>query len=224
MGEGVEISSSLREKWDSLKSEISSEEIMDKWWNILLTHYEDESRHYHTFTHIHHLFQLMEEHDDKISNREAVSFAIFFHDIIYNPQAGDNEEQSADKFHLFAEEAGIEKDSALYKQVTELIRLTATHMTEEHTAEWTFGTEDKHYFLDMDMAVLGSSPEEYLKYAANICKEYAFLPQDAYQKLRAKVLRVFLKIPNIYATREFRKRFEKQARKNIEAEIVSLES
>lgn len=72
------------------------------------------------------------------------------------------------------------------------------------------------------MAVLGSPQERYAQYINNIHNEYSFLDSKSYKCLRTKVLQSFLLIPNIFATKEFREKFEEQARKNIQEELNNL--
>lgn len=50
-----------------------------------------------------------------------------------------------------------------------------------------FGNEDAHYFLDLDMAVLGSPPDSYAEYRERIRGEYSFLSEPMYTALRLKV-------------------------------------
>lgn len=50
-----------------------------------------------------------------------------------------------------------------------------------------FGIDDAHYFLDLDMAVLGSSPDSYAEYRERIRGEYSFLSEPMYTALRLKV-------------------------------------
>ncbi|KFM67350.1 hypothetical protein X975_15357, partial [Stegodyphus mimosarum] len=96
------------------------------------------------------------------------------------------------------------------------------HCTEEHKQEGMFGTEDIHYFLDFDVSILGAETADYKKYASQIAEEYTFLPSSKYKFMRSKVLELFLQVPNIYATRPFREKYEKRARSNIQNEIDSL--
>lgn len=71
--------------------------------------------------------------------------------------------------------------------VISLLRVGATNSTEEHKTEGCYGCEDKHYFLDVDMAVLGMGPADYEKYTNHVREEYAFLDDETYKKLRVKV-------------------------------------
>lgn len=65
--------------------------------------------------------------------------------------------------------------------------MAATHSTEAHKVGGAFGGEDAHYFLDLDMAVLGSSPDSYAEYRERIRGEYSFLSEPMYTALRLKV-------------------------------------
>lgn len=50
-----------------------------------------------------------------------------------------------------------------------------------------YGREDKHYFLDIDMAILGAPSEEYNSYTRKVREEYSFLTDEFYKNLRLKV-------------------------------------
>lgn len=40
--------------------------------------------------------------------------------------------------------------------IADLIQASETHMTDAHMNEGALGSDDVHYFLDIDMAILGS--------------------------------------------------------------------
>nr|SVE75584.1 EOG090X00VK [Daphnia hispanica] len=107
------------------------------------------------------------------------------------------------------------------RELTEasLINSTPVHLTPSAT-----GTSDVHYFLDIEMATLGSSPGEYADTLVMMRSEYGCTSDDDYFELRLKVLRYFLQIPNIYATEDFRSRYDMQARNNIIKEISNIEN
>ncbi|XP_055952850.1 uncharacterized protein LOC129988615 isoform X2 [Argiope bruennichi] len=211
------------QKWLELTADVENS-IKEKWWNTLKSHYSEDSRKYHTFFHLKHMFNHLESLNNEIQNKNAVSYAIFFHDAVYDARSQENEEQSIKLFNEFASESGISKKQELVSKVEELILALKAHCTEEHKTEGVFGKDDVHYFLDFDISILGSDPVEYKKYTQQIREEYSFLSKEKYNFLRSKVLQLFLQIPNIYATQAFREKYEEQARNNILSEIECLKT
>ena len=72
--------------------------------------------------------------------------------------------------------------------------------------------------LDADLAILGASPERYARYAADIRKEYAWVPEPEYRAGRAAVLNRFLALPRIYHAEPLFAEGEERARVNLRAE------
>uniref|UniRef100_A0A914VBA9 Uncharacterized protein n=1 Tax=Plectus sambesii TaxID=2011161 RepID=A0A914VBA9_9BILA len=142
----------------------------------------------------------------------------YFFSIVYDPVAKDNEAQSAAVLREFSKETTL--DSSSY--VANLIEGSASHCTEAHMDPSSYGSDDSHYFLDFDMAILGADAEDYDQYRKEIREEYNHLDATTYAQERSKVLRMFLQIPNIYATKEFRESYEAKARANIQREIDLL--
>ena len=81
----------------------------------------------------------------------------------------------------------ISKDNEVRMETCALLKVASTHSTEEHKVGGAFGGEDAHYLLDLDMAVLGASPEDYAEYRKRIRQEYSFLSEPIYAALRLKV-------------------------------------
>jgi predicted metal-dependent HD superfamily phosphohydrolase len=79
------------------------------------------------------------------------------------------------------------QESPLRSAVVDLLCAAATHSTDAHKTAGMYGSEDLHFFLDIDMAVLGSNPEHYSEYTDKVQKEYTFLPETMYRSLRLKV-------------------------------------
>lgn len=67
-----------------------------------------------------------------------------------------------------------------------LLEAPTIHSTEEHKTEGAYGESDLHYFLDIDMAILGTSDESYKKYIEDLNSEYSFLDSSSYKILRKK--------------------------------------
>ncbi len=78
--------------------------------------------------------------------------------------------------------------------MTRLIEAAIANSTPVHLTEDAYGSDDLHYFLDFDTAVLGSSASDYADYAARMRDEYGFMSDHDYTQLRLKVNR--LKSPN----------------------------
>jgi len=215
----------LRSRWHELTTGIK-DEVARKWWKIIESNYAESSvRHYHTLVHVADMFEHYDSCKSKLKAPNEVAYAIYFHDLVYDPKSSDeNEEGSITLFKRFTREAEIPKESSVYKNVIHLISLTTTHLTEEHKQLDVYGDGDQHYFLDFDMVILGSKSNDYDNYAGKIRQEYSFLSDITYKSLRAKVLKSFLQIPKIFATKEFHEKYESQARSNILREIDQLNS
>ena len=58
--------------------------------------YGEPQRHYHTWEHIEALLGHYQTMVDQLNDPIATLWALYWHDAIYDPQAGDNEDKSAD--------------------------------------------------------------------------------------------------------------------------------
>ena len=179
----------------------------------LTRRYQEPHRAYHGMAHIEALLQGQLAHRDLIRDHQAVMLAIWFHDVVYDTRASDNEERSA---QLAAEMLGQAAcDAELIASVERKVRATQGH-------EWTDGDPDTAVFLDLDLGILAASPEAYERYTRQIAQEYDWVPAEAYKQGRAKVLKTFLDRPQIYFTPSLRAKWEEQARANLQRELASL--
>ena len=74
----------------------------------------------------------------------------------------------------------------------------------------------------IDLAILGSDPERYRAYVADVRLEYAHVPDEMWRIGRALVLERLLSKDSLFRDPSFRERLEKQARENMEGEIRTL--
>jgi len=129
----------MQEQWLTLCQKLNvSRQVGEKWWSVLSERYHEAQRHYHTINHILHMLKLFEQVSSGSSSSSSCSFssspsrvllAIWFHDVIYEPTAKDNEYQSAQLFVEFAKEAQLSSnDSHL---VVEYIMSTIKHQPTE---------------------------------------------------------------------------------------------
>lgn len=215
--------SALWAAWDShLQSLSVPAAVITVWKTNVTRQYSEKQRHYHTLRHIVHMFTLMRDFNAQLRCNLTVFLAIIFHDIIYDPKASDNEEQSAEMFRQFARDARLKGE--IEEQICDMILKTKSHKADAHTTPGLFGSADCDYFLDFDMAILGAQHPDYTTYAEHIRLEYSHIPLNIYRVKRCEVLRDFLETPNLFATPELRASFEQQARANVAGEIARLES
>ncbi|MFW9972282.1 MAG: hypothetical protein ACFFDF_19005 [Candidatus Odinarchaeota archaeon] len=222
----------MKSLWKDLVSKYSNDlDFIEKLYKIIEKRYISSNRAYHNLDHINLLLSEVKRFKNRIDDYDSVLFAIWFHDIIYNPQRENNEERSAKYAKRFLVKINYEKTRI--QKVQDLIEKLDGEWIRKGEKEFILrtkdhsirnGTEDKDIklFLDLDLLILGMKREEFIKYAKNIRKEYEFVPDDIYNKERKKILNKYLNSQFIYKTKKFRELYEKQARRNIKFEIDNL--
>lgn len=203
----------LKNIWNELASRYTDDaERVNHLWAELEKGYGDKKRYYHNLSHLAYMVGKAFTYKDHLTDFDAVLFSIFYHDLVYDPKRHDNEEKSS---VLAQERLGVlgvpEGRIALCQQ---LILATKNH------ADLSVG--DARFMIDMDLGILGESPEAYREYAKNIRKEYAMYPGFLYRKGRKKVLQHFLGMDTLFKTEAFRALYEHQAKANIQSELDQL--
>src|SRR5687768_6621871 len=204
----------LKNQWGDLLSFYTSDhDIRDNSFKILKERYSEKGRFYHNLSHVKTLLGLLDSLGSKAQDHNAIRFSIWFHDVVYDTKANDNEAESARLASQMMSKLHV--DIPTIEVVRSLILATKDHSGDNLS-------EDNKLFLDMDLAILGMQEEIYSKYSRAIREEYFWVPELIYRRERRKVLESFLAREGIYFTDEMKKRFEEQARKNINGEINSL--
>jgi predicted metal-dependent HD superfamily phosphohydrolase len=187
----------------------------------LVSRYADSSRHYHDLEHLTEVLDHLDLVEDEADDPFVVRLAGWFHDAVYetSPAASNaalsNEERSARLAESVLSSASFTE--AQVAEVARLVRLTATHATDP--ADRNGGA-----LCDADLAILASPPERYRRYVEAVRREYATVPDDAFRSGRAAILRQLLRLPRLFTTSYGSEHWEATARRNLEQEIVSLES
>jgi predicted metal-dependent HD superfamily phosphohydrolase len=178
--------------------------------DALLAAYREPRRAYHRLDHVAHVFA---ELDGVPLWDPAVEWATWYHDAVYRPGRRDNERLSAALGRATLEQLGLER---LAPRVVQLIEATTTHAAAiDDTAA--------QLFLDADMAILGSDPATYERYAQGIRREHRGIPTFMFARRRRAFLRDVLVRPSIFMTEHFRRRYERQARENLQGELAQLD-
>jgi predicted metal-dependent HD superfamily phosphohydrolase len=178
----------------------------------LVSRYAEVGRHYHNVEHLGCVVRGLNDFREKASDFSALKLAGYFHDVIYDSRASDNEERSA--AHAEAALRALGVAAATIGLVKELILKTKRHEVDE-------ADDDGKLLLDVDLAILAASPAEYDRYARAIRQEYAWVPADSYRQGRRAVLEGFLRRPRIYRTSSYCSgETERRARENLQREIA----
>jgi predicted metal-dependent HD superfamily phosphohydrolase len=203
----------LHNRWQTLWRRTfapASEVERDHLFGTLARAYSQPHRAYHTLDHVAHCLSLLDEFSDRAEHPEALAFALWFHDAVYDLWSAKNEERSANWAAEALSGAGASPEFA--ERVWALI-LDTRHDAGPYTP-------DGRLIADIDLAILGAAPERYREYEERVAREYRIVPRPIFRRKRAALLEAFLRQSAIYHTDSFRERFEDPARKNL-AEAVS---
>lgn len=180
----------------------------------LLRAYAEPHRHYHTLTHVADLLQLLDEQGGA-ADKVALTLAILFHDVIYDPARQDNEAASAKLAVKLLTPLGLPGECVA--KVERHILATQHNASPPSDADSAL-----HLMLDLDLSILASPPARYSAYAQAIRQEYFDVPEDLYRRGRRRVLEGFLARPQVYRTERLRALWEAPARANLAREIAEL--
>jgi len=196
-------------------------------WTRLLTHYQEQQRYYHDLSHIDACFTWFDHVQDQLDDPLAVALAIWFHDIVYDVRCSDNEVKSG--HYAVTALTSFACSTSLVHKVYQLILLTQHPSKPRHVLKGLSGAllnngnkvlssiNDQALFLDIDLAILGQSSAIYTGYEKSIRSEYQHVPLFLYKLARKRLLKQFLRQPNIYYSDYFKEKFESQARVNIQS-------
>ncbi|MGO1549109.1 MAG: DUF4031 domain-containing protein [Nesterenkonia sp.] len=146
--------------------------------------------------------------------RAPVRLAGWYHDAVYAGEAGRDEEASA---QLAEHDLDAVLPVGMVEEVGRLIRLTASHQPQNDDAAGAA-------LVDADLEILGRDAAAYRRYVAQVRTDYNHVSDADFARGRAQVLQRLLDTPRLFHTRVGYGRWEAAARRNVEAELVQLQS
>jgi len=183
---------------------------------IRLLH-EGPDRGYHGWSHPLALLGLLDEVEADLGDPLAVRCAILLHDAVYEPRRSDNEVRSAELARRMLKDV-VPRDSL--ERAVRLIEATQRHAIPDGLP--TGEANDMAMFLDMDLSILGASPEAFDAYEAGVRHEYREVPEPLFRQGRAAILERFLEREALYFSAWGRARFEAAARRNLARSVAQL--
>jgi predicted metal-dependent HD superfamily phosphohydrolase len=182
-------------------------------FDALVKAYSSSDRHYHTLRHIWQVLDAVQQLQEEATSLTTVQLAGWMHDVVYNPCASDNEEQSAIWAATLLRSLHLPAESVA--QVVRLILLTKDHTTSTQD-------RDGQVLLDADLSILAADAVDYRQYADAIRCEYAWVSDTDYIAGRKRVLQEFLNRDRIYHTPRMAAIAEQPARQNLITELKRL--
>jgi len=146
-------------------------------WETLRSRYGEGHRHYHDLGHLAHCLEQLDLARDALDRPDAVEMAIWFHDIINEPDSRANEQLSAEYFRSKAQEC-MAPD--FVQHVAELI-LVATHAQAR-------GNNDQRFICDIDLASFGCPWECFMRDSDAVKAEFSG-SEEAYYRGKSAFLR-----------------------------------
>lgn len=201
-----------KRQWLTWWQRVSAQGDSEKVYDDIVARYGEPHRAYHTLAHIKHCLGEFNQVRRLIENPDEVEMGLWFHDVIYDTKAKDNEEKSAELVLQVA--SNILLPSSFGERVAKLI--LATKHSESPT------NHDVQFLVDIDLSILGQSEAVFNEYERQIRQEYSWIPEQTFIAGRASILKSFIDRPKIYSTRFFQEKYEEQARKNIARSLKHL--
>jgi predicted metal-dependent HD superfamily phosphohydrolase len=178
----------------------------------LVASYSEPHRAYHNLTHLHECLAALDASGVEPTSARIVEVALWFHDAVYDPKAGDNEEQSANLAVRTLREALV--PARTIDEVRRLVLATKSHEVD--------GSPIQSLMLDVDLSILGSDAGRFSDYERQIRQEYSWVPTEMFAAKRIEILEKFLKRPRLFQLPWFYNRLESQARCNLMDSIAQL--
>ena len=217
----------LRVAW---QRHVGTDPVAADWYESVVTRHHEAHRHYHDIRHVRwvvrHVRELVDARADLAADTSAdpgadpgadlgaVVVAAFFHDVVYEPMASDNERASGELAARALRE--LQWTGERIDRVTAMICGTAGHHVDDTTSI------DAVVLYAADLGVLAADPAGYSDYVRNVRREYAHLSDVEWAEGRTEVLRSFLGRAAIYAPVLGLDEWEQRARGNLTAELGAL--
>lgn len=166
--------------------------------------YAEKHRCYHTLRHVDSCLSWLDWFTFAAERPAEVELALWFHDVVYDPTASDNEAKSAEFAHQRLRAVGVPSDSL--ERICQHIMATADH-------QGICG--DAALVVDIDLAILAANGADFARFEAQIRKELEWVPEPLYRLGRRRVLKRFYRRPFIYSLAPLRELFESAAKNNL---------
>ncbi|MCP4075513.1 MAG: hypothetical protein GY744_04940 [Gammaproteobacteria bacterium] len=189
-----------------------NEAQLDAKFKALINAYTESHRYYHTLGHIEHCLDQFDQVSHLLQEPDAVELSIWYHDIIYQPGAVDNEQRSADTFKRQTDSLfPVEFCNVIYAQI-----LATLHDQVD------IFDHDTRYMVDIDLSGFGLPWSEFIRDGENIRREMKSQTDAVYYAKQKSFYLYLLDRPRIYFSEYFFDKYEVKARQNIQHSLKNF--
>ena len=171
---------------------------------MLRERYQEPHRFYHTLAHLNQCLGELDAAAGEIEDADTTEMAIWFHDIIYQYGAKDNEDLSA---ATFREVAGSHMAADFTSRVCEFIDATKHIGAAQDTGI--------AFMVDIDLSGFGLPWEGYMADSNALRDEAPGVSDEQYYQGKLRFLDELQRWPSLFQTGHFRERLESTAQTNI---------
>jgi predicted metal-dependent HD superfamily phosphohydrolase len=171
----------------------------------IVAHYGEPHRHYHTLEHVDDCLERLDRVHALPPDPGAVELALWFHDVVFESDARDNERRSA-QYYL---DRAAGASPRFRRHVCSMI------LASNHAG--LLSDTDLSYVLDIDLAGFGHPWPKFRTTTDIVRAEYPHLSDAEFAVGMAGFFGVLLARPSIFRTEPFRDTCEATARANIAA-------
>jgi predicted metal-dependent HD superfamily phosphohydrolase len=196
-------------RWNRLWSTLGATHADEALFYNIVARYNEPHRKYHTLQHLAECLSHLDEVQQLAARPAEIELALWFHDSIYDVRRQDNEERSAEWAHASAEAASLPAE--VCDRVRDLVLVTRHNAAPRST--------DEAILVDIDLSILGAAPQRFVEYETAIREEYNWVPRFVFDFKRRSILKEFRRRDPIFCISHFAKRFEQQARENLERSL-----
>lgn len=205
--------SELEVRWDALWTRLDMEPRMGL-FETNMSRWCEPHRSYHTPRHLLECLKVLDVLKFYTTQPDAVEFALWYHDIIYNVQQQDNEVRSAELAQAAFLKSGGAPDVA--ENIRQIV-LSTTHRFPVKTVEAAIAN-------DADLAILGAPAWRFDEYEVQVRAEYPHVQDAHFAPGRMRALSPFLARPMIFRTTSLNTAMEPRAQDNLSRSIRKLQA
>lgn len=206
--------SELEDQWSALLAHFGvPPSLVVRSFAEITGRYQARGRYYHNLAHLRYSLGRFQKVKTQAREPRLVQLAIWFHDLGFRPFGRANDSRSALSAIEWLGRFGIENPAV--DRVCRLIEVTRDHQPGALD-------RDAQIISDVDLAILGGSPEEYDWYRSGVRREYRLVPAWIYRRVRRASLARMLGRERIYYTEVMHDQREEPARANLLRELEAL--